>query len=52
VIKIYVHQKTHEKPRKKEFITLLALTFKNCASYIYIGRAYRYPPHVAFYIFF
>jgi len=29
-----------------------ALTFKNRASYIYIGRAYPYPPDVAFYIFF
>jgi hypothetical protein len=33
------------------------LNFKNRAAYIYniymyIGRAYRYPPHVAFYIFF
>ena len=28
------------------------LTFKNRASYIYIGRAYRYPPDVAFYIYF
>jgi hypothetical protein len=28
------------------------LTFKNRASYIYIGRAYRYPADVAFYIFF
>jgi hypothetical protein len=28
------------------------LTFKNRASYIYIGREYRYPPNVAFYLFF
>ena len=28
------------------------LTFKNRASYIYIERAYRYPPDVALYIFF
>jgi len=28
------------------------LTFKNRASYIYIERVYRYPPDVAFYIFF
>ena len=28
------------------------LTFKNRASYIYIGRAYRYPPNIAFYIYF
>jgi hypothetical protein len=28
----------------------LRLTFKNRASYI--GRAYRYPPDVAFYIYF
>jgi hypothetical protein len=27
-------------------------TFKNCASYIYIGQAYRYHPDVTFYIFF
>jgi hypothetical protein len=30
--------------------SVCCLTFKNHASYI--GRAYRYPPDVAFYIFF
>ena len=29
-----------------------SLTFKNLASYIYIGRAYFCPPDVEFYIFF
>jgi len=33
-------------------IQLIFLTFKNRASYLYIGRSYRYPPDVAFYIFF
>jgi hypothetical protein len=28
------------------------LTFKNCAYYICIGRAYHYPPDVAFFIYF
>jgi hypothetical protein len=36
-----------ENYRKSPF-----LTFKNRASYTCIGPAYRYPPNVAFYIFF
>ena len=33
-------------------LSIFRLNFKKPASYIYIGRAYRYPPNVAFYIFF
>ena len=32
--------------------TVVILTFSNRASYIYIGRAHRYPPNTPFYIFF
>jgi hypothetical protein len=33
-------------------IRLYELTFRNRVSYIYIGRAHRYPPNTTFYIFF
>ena len=57
---IYMSSNNNRKPVTKTFTTLqhtspnyitLSLTFKKpCVPYI--GRAYRYPPDVAFYVFF